>query len=211
MHGLGHVVVAYHGCDESTRDDLIAGRTKLRPSKNPYDWLGNGVYFFEGDWRRALKFATASWDRPDEKLTRHPIIAPAVVGAVLRVGHWLDMSTQDGIDEFARTYDAMVEEGIRLKPNKSAHREDGDALLRLLDRRVFNVLHRRRAEAGETAYDAVRGAFPQGRPVAPSSKIRRDSHVQIALRNQACVLGYFRVDEAASFEVDVDLSMCAGR
>lgn len=207
MHGLGHVVVAYHGCDESTRDSLIAGRTTLLPSKNPYDWLGNGVYFFEADWRRALKFATASWDRPEERLTREPIVAPAVVGAVLRVGHWLDMSTQDGIDEFAKTHDALVQAGIRLKPNKAAHQEDKDTLLRHLDRRVFNALHRRRAEAGEPAYDAVRGAFHQGRPVAPSSSICRDTHVQIALRNQACVLGYFRVNEAARFEVTFELSV----
>src|SRR5688500_11120147 len=120
MPSPGHLVVAYYGCDASTRDDLIAGRTALRSSSNPYDWLSDGAYFFEGDWRRALKFATASWDRPAENLTKERISSPAVVGAILRVGHWLDMATQDGIDEFAETYESMVAEGVGFRKKQAS-------------------------------------------------------------------------------------------
>ena len=190
-----NLLVAYHGCDVATRDALVNGRTRLRPSSNPYDWLGDGIYFFERDWRRALQFASTSYDRPQDQLTRLPIHNPGVVGAILCIERCLDMSTQDGIDEFAKAYRAMIEAGVSLRPNKAAHRRDIDRVLRHLDRRVFNRLHELRAESGVPPYDAVRGAFPQGRPVAPSSSIKRRTHVQIALRNPACILGYFRVFE----------------
>ena len=34
------LVIGYHGCDQATCDALVAGSTQLRPSCNPYDWLG---------------------------------------------------------------------------------------------------------------------------------------------------------------------------
>ncbi|MGY8524630.1 hypothetical protein [Paracidovorax citrulli] len=46
----GHLLVAYHGCDIVVRDTLVAGKlAALRHSRNKYDWLGPGSYFFEGD------------------------------------------------------------------------------------------------------------------------------------------------------------------
>ena len=33
-----NIVVAYHGCDETVRDDVIRGAL-LKQSENPYDWL----------------------------------------------------------------------------------------------------------------------------------------------------------------------------
>ena len=72
------LVIGYHGCDQTTCDALVAGSTQLRPSCNPYDWLGDGIYFFEADWRRALKFAIASCERPYDKLTREPVRLTAV-------------------------------------------------------------------------------------------------------------------------------------
>jgi hypothetical protein len=44
------MVIAYHGCDITVRDDLVTGRIpRLDHSANKYDWLGRGAYFFEGD------------------------------------------------------------------------------------------------------------------------------------------------------------------
>lgn len=187
------LVVAYHGCDVTTCERLLAGKTRLRPSGNHYDWLGDGVYFFEGDWLRAYRFASMVRDRRSANLTTQRIHAPAVVGAILRVSHWLDMSTQKGIAEFERAYASLLAEGAPLEENRRARDDDADFMLRSLDRQVFNELHRRREHAGMPAYDAVRGPFVEGEPVVRASGIRSDTHLQIALRNDACVLGYFRV------------------
>ena len=42
-----NLVVGFHGCDKSVVDAVIAGQTELLASKNDYDWLGNGIYFWE--------------------------------------------------------------------------------------------------------------------------------------------------------------------
>ncbi|WP_343627545.1 hypothetical protein [Roseateles sp.] len=64
----GALVIAYHGCDVTVRDRLIRGTLRqLSPSANRYDWLGSGVYFFEGDAERALDFATTSCERVHER------------------------------------------------------------------------------------------------------------------------------------------------
>lgn len=195
-HGSGQFVVAYHGCDRTTEDALVSGQLlALEPSDNPYDWLGPGVYFFQDDWRRALMFAQASAEQPQRRLTQRPIRDPSVVGAVLKLSAILDISTQDGIDAFRTAYEALKLSGVKLKQNKKSAAEDTDIILRGLDRQIFKYLHQMYEDQELTPLDAVRGAFPQGAAVAPTSAIFANSHVQIALCNLSCVLGYFRVPE----------------
>lgn len=196
MIGAG-LTLAYHGCDISVRDDLVAGRLKhLTPSSNPYDWLGRGVYFFEQDARRALLLATNAAEHPELLLTRRPIATPAVVGVVLRVGTWLDMTTQDGLDQFQAGLEALtaaLKPGEPLPVNQASFEGDEDLLQRQLDRAVFDQIHRIRALTPEDTpkIEAVRGAFPQGKQMAPTSAFRRQSHIQIALLEENCVVGWF--------------------
>jgi hypothetical protein len=42
------------------------------------------------------------------------------------------------------------------------------------------------------SYDSVRCAFIEGKPVFRGSGIHGETHVQIAVRNSACILGTFR-------------------
>lgn len=194
----GHLIVAYHGCDIVTRDALVSGRlTRLDQSQNKYDWLGPGVYFFENDPERAIRFAEASQSHPDRLYTKQPIVTPAVVGAILRVQHWLDMTTQAGITEFANAYEALSQVGEQLPTNRQARPDDRDFILRQLDNAVFTYLHAFRHEHAMLEYQAVRGAFPQGDDVNPNSGFRRDSHIQLALRDQTCVVGWFLPHDAA--------------
>ncbi|HEX8463307.1 MAG TPA: hypothetical protein VF627_01700 [Abditibacterium sp.] len=49
--------LGFHGCDRSVGEAILAGREEhLLPSKNDYDWLGWGIYFWESNPRRALEF-----------------------------------------------------------------------------------------------------------------------------------------------------------
>lgn len=192
----GHLVLAYHGCDITLRDDLVSRRiTELNPSQNKYDWLGPGAYFFENDHRRALMFANDAHGNPEKRFTKQPIATPAVVGAVLQLDFILDMTTQEGIENYCLAYQAMVEyltaEGLPEPKNSKADDEDEDLIVRQLDSDVFKFMHRIRQETKQPLFQAVRSAFPQGEAVAPSSAFRRNSHVQIALRENACVLGWF--------------------
>lgn len=50
------LLIGFHGCEEAVRNDVIAGVRTLNPSQNKYDWLGNGIYFWENNYERALDF-----------------------------------------------------------------------------------------------------------------------------------------------------------
>ena len=71
-------VIAYHGCDAQVAARLIDGEP-FRPSSNDFDWLGEGIYFWEYGYDRALQFA-------EEQRARGKVERPCVVGALLQLG-----------------------------------------------------------------------------------------------------------------------------
>jgi len=187
----GSLIVAYHGCDVTVRDDLVSGRLEcLDQSKNSYDWLGDGIYFFEADADRALRFANASSQQPQKQYTRRPIATPAVVGALLRVQSCLDMTTQEGRRLYIEKHAELVKDGVQLQPNAPASEDDEEIILRHLDRFVINAICAEQEKNGNP-YDIVRGAFPQGKPIATSSAFHENTHIQLAVREERCILGWF--------------------
>ena len=73
---------------------------ELKRSENPYDWLGNGIYFWENDEQRALEWA--------QDLARSgKIKSPAVVGAVLDLGKCLNLTERDSIDMLSLGYEIL--------------------------------------------------------------------------------------------------------
>jgi len=187
----GQLVIAYHGCDATTRDDLVTGRTShLTHSANKYDWLGPGAYFFESDLVRALNFATASYENPEKLYTKKPIGTPAVVGAVLCLKNVLDMTTQAGIEEFSRACkktEKIFEITGETPVNRPSSDDDVEIIHRAYDNAVFTYLH---GLNKGPEYDAVRGAFLQGEKIA-NSAFQQHTHIQLALRRNDCVLGWF--------------------
>jgi hypothetical protein len=194
----GQLVVAYHGCDLEVATKVVSNASvafrHLSPSKNPYDWLGDGIYFFEDDFERALKFAEASANYPGKKYSAKPIKLPYAMGAVIRLGNCLDLSKQSGINLFKAAYaelETARKPDQKLPVNGPAGPDDAEMILRNLDRAVINFIHGRRIEQGQAPYDTVRGFFHQGKPAFETSAIGQLSHVQIAVRNADCILGYF--------------------
>ncbi|WP_229459295.1 hypothetical protein [Massilia cavernae] len=188
------MVVAYHGCDATTRDDLASGRLPyLTHSANKYDWLGPGAYFFEGDLVRALNFAISSYQNPLKLYTKQPIGTPAAVGAVLCLQRVLDMTTQAGIEEFSHACEAAEEafDATGYTPvNRPASDDDVEIVHRAYDNAVFTFLHRVIKENEGVLYQAVRGAFLQGEMIG-SSAFKRNTHIQLAVTDNSCVLGWF--------------------
>ena len=52
-----NLVIGFHGCDKTVVDAVVAGKTNLLSSTNDYDWLGNGIYFWENNEERAWQWA----------------------------------------------------------------------------------------------------------------------------------------------------------
>ncbi len=69
----------------------------------------------------------------------------------------------------------------------------GDRLFRRLDCAVINWAAKAGHSGGrDLAFDTVRGVFEEGLPASPGAAVRQKSHVQIAIRSPACILGIFR-------------------
>lgn len=75
-----NLLIGFHGCDESVRNDIVAGKIPFKPSTNSYDWLGNGMYFWENNLSRAYDWAVRSMENPQNNM--QIIKKPAVLGAV---------------------------------------------------------------------------------------------------------------------------------
>lgn len=158
----------------------------LKPSVNAYDWLGHGIYFWERSPGRALQ-----WAQEMARLPNSAIKVPAVLGAVINLGECLDLADPLSAELVAFAYTDFIAEcsAQQIKPPRNTGLE---SKARFLDCAVINHLHGLREAAGETPFDSVRGFFNEGQPVYPTAGLRTLDHVQVCLRNPACITGYFR-------------------
>ena len=47
---LPNLTIGFHGCKQETYDNVIKHNQPLNKSMNRYDWLGNGIYFWENSY-----------------------------------------------------------------------------------------------------------------------------------------------------------------
>jgi hypothetical protein len=93
-------------------------------------------------------------------------------------------------------------EGKRLPVNKRKDKS-GAYLMRYLDCAVLKYLHKQRENADLPAYDSVVGALWEGNELYDAAGITAKNHVQIRIRNPACIRGYFRVRELEGMNVNL--------
>ena len=183
------LVIGFHGCDLALRNKLVNGTSSLKPSRNKYDWLGNGIYFWENNHYRALSFAKELKARQGQK---SKIVTPAVVGAVIDMGFCLDLLDEEFIKlvrgSFKTLSDAFKIAGFAVPTNKNVSNSN-DLLLRNLDCAVIENLHR--VKANVKPFDSVRCAFIEGQPLYANAGFHSKNHIQICIRNPNCIKGYF--------------------
>lgn len=178
------IVLAYHGCDAAVAERLLGGEP-FRESRNDYDWLGAGIYFWEYGADRALRFAR-------DQQRRGKLTEPAIVGALIQLGRCFDLMDTAFTLELEGAYEKLlsdhVQRGSSLPINAGT---SPDKKLRKLDCMVLNSYFTSLESIGR-GVDTVRCSFQEGLQVFPGSGIFRESHIQIAVRNPACILGVFR-------------------
>lgn len=185
------LVLGFHGCDAATAEAIHSGgEPHLNGSANEYDWLGNGIYFWEADPWRAWDFAQEA--KQNRHLTRGRINTPCVIGAVIDLGLCFNLLSLAALSELQGAYQylravAKVTDQ-RLPVNRG--REMG---LRFLDKAVLETAHSLRARRRLPPYDTVRAAFVEGQPLYKGAGFSSHNHIQIAVRDPARILGYFRV------------------
>lgn len=188
---LPNLILAFHGCDESTFVSVMHEGEDLKPSTNKYDWLGSGIYFWEQNLDRAKEWA-------EEQQKRGVIGCPAVIGAVIDLGHCLNLLDSEFIDLLAGEYRLLKEEfdalGLNLPENEGGTQ---DKLFRNLDCAVIEHLHSR-LETGVKSggsdlmpFDSVRALFAEGASIYPGAGFKTKTHIQLSIRNTNCIKGYF--------------------
>ncbi len=51
------LLLGFHGCDKKVADAIVNHQDTFKESRNIYDWLGWGMYFWENNIDRAMEFA----------------------------------------------------------------------------------------------------------------------------------------------------------
>jgi hypothetical protein len=186
------LLIGFHGCDKKIRDSVVRDRAMLYDSKNDYDWLGNGMYFWENNPQRALDFAQQLYEHPQKG--KKPIQEPAVLGAVIDLGFCLDLMEKEFIALVLQSYDTLSASystlGLTL-PKNIPLGGSKDLLIRKLDCAVIENLHLYRKRNKLRPFDSARGVFIEGDPVYPTSGFYEKSHIQLCLRNPNCIKGFF--------------------
>lgn len=187
------MIFGYHGCDKAVADRLIRCETELHESTNAWDWLADGAYFWEHDPQRAYDFACEVKDHPHDP-EKQKIEVPAVVGAMILPGRCLNLL--DGrTHPLLRTAHeglayAFEENGQTLPRNAGGN----DQVRRYLDCGVIRMLHEQHDQApgGPLPFQTVRAAFFEGAQVYTGAHFAEKSHIQIAVRDRSCLVGFFK-------------------
>ena len=197
---ISNIVIGFHGCDKEIFENILYKHETFKASRNKYDWLGNGMYFWEQNLERAWEWANSG--RTNPKLH---IKTPAVIGAVIDLGFCLNLLDSNNIKMLKLQYQILkIKMSIADKPMPINRNISGnsDLLLRNLDCAVIEDLHKDRERANLTQYDSVRGVFLEGKPIYETSGFMEQSHIQICVRNPNCIKGFF-----APKEIDTNWKM----
>jgi hypothetical protein len=190
---LPSFILGFHGCDEALAEKVFSGKMFLKPSQNDYDWLGQGVYFWENNPRRALEYAKHLKKHPEQ--CKETIKKPAVIGAVIDLGRCLNLLDSTSIELVAEAY-TLYEKSCAAKGQEMAENKNikgsKDLLLRYRDCAVIDTLHTFRSANNERPFDSVRGMFMEGSPIYKGAGFHDKSHIQVCVCNPDCIKGYFR-------------------
>lgn len=169
MFRSDRTVIGYHGTTVS-RAERIAETGAFIPSRNDYDWLGHGIYFWEYAPGRAWHWARQKYGAE-----------AAVLSAAVYLGFCLDLTDIRFTTALKTAYDglreAYLQSGRRLPGNK------GKA--RYLDCLVINYV----AQYVLPGCDTVRAPFLEGQPIYEGAAFLSESHIQLVVRNPSCMLG----------------------
>ncbi len=166
-------VLGYHGTSEEAAKRILS--EGFRISRNEYDWLGDGVYFFQDAPYRSWEWAKNRYGSKS-----------AVIGAKIRLENCMDLLDIQWVPVISEIYNSFLTQFKKAnlplpRQSKGSHR---------LDRQVINYMVGNLREK-EIHIRSVRAAFTEGIPVFKDSAIFTHSHVQIAVRDTAVIEEYW--------------------
>ncbi|MEX6690134.1 hypothetical protein QTN47_21675 [Danxiaibacter flavus] len=178
-------VIGFHSCDKDLALQLLRGSNELRPSNNPWDWLGPGIYFWEQNPYRALEYAMEAASQKQK--INGSIRTPFIIGAIIELGRCLNLIEPNAINIVKEAYTSLdkatKESGESLPQNKGANRA--------LDCAVIKYIHQSNVLKNEPDYDTVRSPFQEGGEIYANANFSSRLHIEICVRNVSLIKGYF--------------------
>ena len=171
-------VTGFHGCHMDAAKEIVAGVSFL-PSQNGYDWLGQGIYFWEDGPSRAAEWARKKFGD-----------SGAILQATIDLRHCLNLLDTAHFDRMVHAYGELVRiyKQLGLPLPRNARKQHG------LDYLVVENYSERVIARGGEAFQTVRGCFPEGAPLYEGSRILRETHIQVAVRDPSCIQNLSVVD-----------------
>lgn len=169
------VVTAYHGTSAAAAAEICA-TNRILYSRNSWDWLGWGSYFWEDGPHRAWEWATAQFG--DQA---------AVVSVPVRLGKCLNLCDGSQHPVVRMGYERIRSEYERLGRELPTNKAD---LRRPLDCLVLNFVCTELLRG----VDTVRASFQEGKDVYPGSAFTANSHVHLCVRRESAFAGPFEAE-----------------
>lgn len=183
------ILYGFHGTDREAALKILNHVDNFHHSNNDYDWLGQGIYFWENNLERAEQYAKEDSRRPTSKIK-----TPFVLGATIELGNCLDLMNQESIDYLSLVYELlkadMSKKGQEMPENEAFGSGDFDFRNRKLDCAVIRYACSIAKKSGNPV-DSVRAAFIEGEPVYPGANFHTGNHIQVAVINENCIKGIF--------------------
>ncbi|HXI70016.1 MAG TPA: hypothetical protein VNN22_06625 [Verrucomicrobiae bacterium] len=178
-------VLGYHGCDATVTRKVVSGDDQLLSSDNKHDWLGNGQYFWEDSYSRAIR-----WAKEEETKKSGKVKKASVLGAIIDLGNCLNLIDTEHLGLVKAAHAAYLEI-CQATGDAPAQNKGKDLSGRYLDCAVFETLHQLRKQDGKPAFDTVRAFFVEGHQLYATAGLRSLDHIQICVRNPRSIIGYF--------------------
>jgi hypothetical protein len=182
-------VYGFHGLDKEIALQILTQKEDFKHSNNRFDWLGDGVYFWENNYERAVQYAIEA-----SKRKKSTIKEPFVLGTIIDLGNCLDLLDQKYLDFLSFAYADLKQsleiENKALPTNSSFSGNDFDFRKRELDCAVIRHAHQLAKDEG-VHFDSVRAAFWEGEPLYEGAGFKKQNHIQIAVLNPNCIKGIF--------------------
>jgi len=159
------LVKAYHAGNLEDIEHLIRQGFGIPSSSSPGNWLGEGVYFWENDPRRAEE-----WQLQRNK--------GAILECEIDTGFLLNLLVKN--EHTAEFYDraGQIANNLSLRNQRNAQKFD-------LDNQVFKEIQK--SFQLEKGLCGVRMAFYLGQSVTPDGNIYENQHIQICLWDLSAV------------------------
>lgn len=179
-------IFGFHSCDKEVGLNILNGEDGLKPSLNPWDWLGQGIYFWEQNPGRALDYAIEC--AQEKQFFKGKIKTPFVIGAVINLGNCLNLLESQASIILQEAHSVLEKTnslaGSPMPINKGPNRA--------LDCAVIQTLHQsnKDSESG-IKYDTIRSSFDEGSKVYPGSTFTDRLHIEVCVINPEMILGYY--------------------